>query len=623
MRRLASVTALGAALLAASPAIACGGFFCDSAGVDQVGEEIVFSIADGVVDVTIRIDYDGAAEDFAWVLPLPAEPEEIGTGVVGLFDVLRGATQPQWQVTIDDNGCGPTVGTGDCCNPGDGVGCADPACQSWVCADDPFCCETQWDSICANAAVNECNSCGGWGGGGGGGGGGAADCCAPGFGPGCDDPECSAAVCGQDAFCCDTEWDQICADAAFDICGGCDGSPALPPVDVLDTGQVGPFDFAVLKSADPDELLSWLDDNGYVQPADTQDLVGHYIDMHFVFVAFKLKKDAQSGDIVPVRLRFPADDGCVPLVLTAIAAQPGMPITVWVLGGARAVPKNWLHVKVNPKRLSWQSASENVAKDLGYSDLLPLAVDEAAGRAFATEYAGSSSVAHGQLYTLGKYKISQLRKLTDPADWIAALPAAFGSPPAELMAIMQEHVPLPASLAAQGVTPAQFYNWPWNYPDEYAAIDFDPTAATAALHDRIVVPAREAEHLLRSQRYLTRLANVISPDEMTRDALFTFNPDLPKVPRVRDVHLSLACDEAGVVSGQYTTQDGLSWYGPLPPKYGVPTVQDDLSEEPYGFVELLGTSGPPIPIDLTMAIYVDFLLDVKFVDEVIELLALD
>ena len=32
--------------------------------------------------------------------------------------------------------------------------------------------------------------------------------------PGCDDETCCNAVCDLDAFCCDTEWDQVCANAA-------------------------------------------------------------------------------------------------------------------------------------------------------------------------------------------------------------------------------------------------------------------------------------------------------------------------------------------------------------------------------------------------------------------------
>ncbi|MHC4992858.1 MAG: hypothetical protein ACYTGC_17945, partial [Planctomycetota bacterium] len=50
---------------------------------------------------------------------------------------------------------------------------------------------------------------------------GNGDCCAANGTPGCEDEECCEAVCGADPFCCDTEWDQICADAAADACEIC------------------------------------------------------------------------------------------------------------------------------------------------------------------------------------------------------------------------------------------------------------------------------------------------------------------------------------------------------------------------------------------------------------------
>ncbi|MCH8824122.1 MAG: hypothetical protein IH984_11520 [Planctomycetes bacterium] len=51
------------------------------------------------------------------------------------------------------------------------------------------------------------------------GGGGGSNCCEGHGGLGCDDQACQDAVCGADAFCCETEWDDICAGLAIDLCG--------------------------------------------------------------------------------------------------------------------------------------------------------------------------------------------------------------------------------------------------------------------------------------------------------------------------------------------------------------------------------------------------------------------
>ncbi len=122
----------------------------------------------------------------------------------------------------DTSGCANFGG--DCCAANGTPGCDDPGCTNAICAADPFCCDTQWDNICANAATADpaCQGVGGSCPGGGGGG----DCCAANGTPGCDDPGCEAAICAVDPFCCNTEWDMVCANAANvePACNGVGGS---------------------------------------------------------------------------------------------------------------------------------------------------------------------------------------------------------------------------------------------------------------------------------------------------------------------------------------------------------------------------------------------------------------
>jgi hypothetical protein len=103
-------------------------------------------------------------------------------------------------------------GGSNCCFANGGLGCDDPACQDAVCAIDPFCCDTAWDSICAGEAANLCEVCGG----------GGSTCCFASGGLGCDDAVCTDCVCAQDAFCCHTSWDSLCAGAANPggVCAG-------------------------------------------------------------------------------------------------------------------------------------------------------------------------------------------------------------------------------------------------------------------------------------------------------------------------------------------------------------------------------------------------------------------
>ena len=56
-----------------------------------------------------------------------------------------------------------------------------------------------------------------------------SDCCFGHGTPGCDNGTCEVTICAQDPFCCDTAWDNICAAQANDICAVCTGAIAPVP----------------------------------------------------------------------------------------------------------------------------------------------------------------------------------------------------------------------------------------------------------------------------------------------------------------------------------------------------------------------------------------------------------
>ncbi len=82
-------------------------------------------------------------------------------------------------------------------------------CAATVCANDSFCCTTEWDNLCVEAAATECNTstCHG--------------ACETGAPMGAECGTCAADVCAADPYCCQTSWDNICVGKASDLCGGC------------------------------------------------------------------------------------------------------------------------------------------------------------------------------------------------------------------------------------------------------------------------------------------------------------------------------------------------------------------------------------------------------------------
>lgn len=147
--------------------------------------------------------------------------------------------------------CGDS-GAGNCFVVNGSQSCDSTGCCITVCSYDPFCCDSNWDSVCVYYAEAwcdpygacclagglcelvtdegactelggnfqgygticseiECDPCGL----------GDDECCVPGELPGCSDPVCCDAVCAVDSFCCSTQWDFACAAQAETMCSSC------------------------------------------------------------------------------------------------------------------------------------------------------------------------------------------------------------------------------------------------------------------------------------------------------------------------------------------------------------------------------------------------------------------
>jgi hypothetical protein len=235
---------------------------------------------DQLVFVACNDDGEGCA-GFTSILEVPVVAGESYLIRVGGFG--DPGAQGTGTLTLTKDAINDACPGEGCCYAANGTpGCDDAQCCNDVCAADGFCCDNEWDEICADMAISLCFSadCSGdtngdntvdvsdltnvildWGQTGSGlpsdvapdcevnvgdltavilgwgpccaadgcGGCDAGDCFEPNGTPYCDDLACCEAICALDGFCCDVEWDGICADAASQVCapGACcftDGS---------------------------------------------------------------------------------------------------------------------------------------------------------------------------------------------------------------------------------------------------------------------------------------------------------------------------------------------------------------------------------------------------------------
>ena len=90
----------------APAAHACGGFFCTNVPVDQAAERIIFAVNDGegTIDAYVQINYQGAPDAFAWIVPVPNTPK-LDVATMPMLRDLDRLTQPVFIAPPLDDTC--------------------------------------------------------------------------------------------------------------------------------------------------------------------------------------------------------------------------------------------------------------------------------------------------------------------------------------------------------------------------------------------------------------------------------------------------------------------------------------------------------------------------------------
>jgi hypothetical protein len=170
-------------------------------------------------------------------LPGDAKDDELAPFIPGVGPGVGSTDHGAGGFGGGDPGPGGAGGTGsqcahDPCAPGVALDRTCDPCVELLCADDAFCCNSEWDTSCINMLADYCpGKCEGGAGGAGpsssgadtstssGGSTCAHDLCVEGeaLDPTCD--ACADAVCAADDYCCSTAWDPTCIQAVDSICG--------------------------------------------------------------------------------------------------------------------------------------------------------------------------------------------------------------------------------------------------------------------------------------------------------------------------------------------------------------------------------------------------------------------
>ena len=362
-------------------------------------------------------------------------------------------------------------------------------------------------------------------------------------------------------------------------------------VEVISVEEVGSYEVTVIAGNDPQEVANWLQERNYELSSDGAALLAPYIEDGMKFVAVKLQSDRDTGDIQPLILNYESDKPVVPIRLTAVAAIEDMGVLVWVVGDARAVPENFLHVTPNYTRLNWYTGFSGNAYS-SYQTLITEAMNEAGGQGFATDYAGRFSNLTDRLPSASDLQtgLNRLNAVSD-AEYISGAVQLFAGN-TSVNSVLSRVLPLP-----NGQTNAVYFD-SLSLASTYTAEQLSSARAELDQYVRtdIIGAIENSVDLLDDNRYLTRLYTTLSADEMTVDPAFVFNPDMQDQPLARNATLDAKCindqTEWTLTLGAGTGRDDvvvIDATGPVP-FTAAPALDQDASWK----IEQTSNSGQPV-----------------------------
>jgi len=173
----------------------------------------------------------------------------------------------------------------------------------------------------------------------------------------------------------------VSADAGF---GATDaGAVGDPGITVISEQVVGDYQTVTFRASEASSAVQWLRDNGFIVNQTTSIYMESYIQANMVFVAAKLVPGAGVSSIKPLKMRYRAAYPTVPLILTAVAAQPHLTVNAFIYGSKLFRPQGHPIVTISSDRIATDRKGRT-----NYPMVLARAVDEAGGDGFAIEYRG-------------------------------------------------------------------------------------------------------------------------------------------------------------------------------------------------------------------------------------------
>jgi hypothetical protein len=312
--------------------------------------------------------------------------------------------------------------------------------------------------------------------------------------------------------------------------------------------------FEVAREHDEDleaRMTRWLSANGYAASEAGISAVRQYTREGFGWLAIRVNPAADTEHIRPIALTYEAERPVVPIRAILMSAPEALPLRVWVIGPAQAVPINVPSLVLNEARIDWTSgvtypagtlpangaglSGSQLREPANYGSVVSAAVAEASGRGFVSELAAPASQFRQQVWSQNDAdRAAELAKhrYRDGFEAVAAARDVFGDWDGFFEAVRG------AATLPEGLTADAFVRAPEKYR---GAARVDSARFSRLLRELVVRPVAAAGALLGQAPYLTRLYTSVRPGAGTVDPAFGYNPDLAQIAKGRRARQWVTC----------------------------------------------------------------------------------
>ena len=188
------------------------------------------------------------------------------------------------------------------------------------------------------------------------------------------------------------------------------GQGGESPVTVYAHDFTENFEFHVVGAEETQELVDWLQREGYNVSDNMTPVMDIYNGTETVFLALKLQAGREASDIQPLEVTYATGSPSIPIQLTAVAAQPLMGILVWIVADVPYASANY--IAAAPDTADILHDEQGITN---YFQWVARRADEAAGQFFSIEYVGPATF-RGQSRTVSRLytRMSAHRMTVDP-----------------------------------------------------------------------------------------------------------------------------------------------------------------------------------------------------------------